>query len=121
MAEGKSNPVSRQESLKGADLKVVSPLGEVTVEEVTMVPRLDTLEGKTSCFTWNGSFKSNVTLPVIADSLLKKYPTVKVIPYIEMPRAYRAPAPGTTSPEREGLVAAFKEKGCDAVISGNGG
>lgn len=121
MAEEKSNPVSRQESLKGADLKVVSPLGEVTVEEVTMVPRLDTLEGKTICLTWNGSFKSNVTLPVIAELLLKKYPTVKVIPYTEMPRAFKAPAPGTTSPGRIALAAAFKEKGCDAVISGNGG
>ncbi len=51
MAKEKPNPVSRQESLKDADLKVVSPLGEVTIEEGTMAPRLDTLEGKTICLT----------------------------------------------------------------------
>lgn len=121
MAKEKSNQVSKQESLKGADFKVVSPLGEETVEEVTMVPRLDTLEGKTICLTWNGSFKSNVTLPIIAELLSKKYPTAKVIPYTEMPRSFRAPAPGTITSEREALAATFKEKGCNAVISGNGG
>ena len=102
-------------------MKVVSPLGEVTIEERTMVPRLDTLEGKTICLTWNGSFKSNLTFSVIAQLLSEKYPTVKVIPYTEMPRSLKAPPPGTTSPERAALVNAFKEKGCDAVISGNGG
>jgi hypothetical protein len=121
MAKAKNSPVSSQESLKDASLKVVSPLGEVTVEEQNMVPRLDMLEGKTICFTWNRSFKSNVTLSVIAESLLKKYPTAKVIPYTEMPRSFKAPAPGTTSPEQIALATAFKEKGCDAVISGNGG
>jgi len=121
MAKEKSNPVSRREFLKDTDLKVVSPLGEVTVEEGTMASRLDTLEGKTICLIWNGSFKSNVTLNVIAELLSKKYPTVKVIPYNEMPRSFKAPAPGTTSPEQIALAAAFKEKGCDAVISGNGG
>jgi len=117
----KPDTASRRESLKGADLKVVSPLGEVTVEEGTMAPRLDTLEGKTICMTWNGSFKSNVTLTVIAELLSKKYPTIKVIPYTEMPRSFKVPAPGTTSPEQTTLAATFKENGCDAVISGNGG
>ncbi|OGO20147.1 MAG: hypothetical protein A2144_12260 [Chloroflexi bacterium RBG_16_50_9] len=121
MAQEKSNPVSRQESFNDAGFKVVSPLGEGTVEEAAMVPRLDTLEGKTICMTFNRAFKSNITLPVIAEQLLKKYPTIKVIPYTEMPVALRAPAPGTITPERTALEAALKEKGCDAVISGNGG
>jgi hypothetical protein len=121
MAIEKSNQVSRQEFLKDSHLKVVSPLGEVTIEERTMVPRLDTLDSKTICLLWNGSFKSSLTLSVIAELLIKKYPTVKVIPYTEMPRSFKAPAPGTITPERVALAATFKEKGCDAVISGNGG
>lgn len=121
MVKENSNSVSRRESLEGADFKVVSPLGEVTVDEGTMASRLNTLEGKAICLTWNGSFKSNVTLSVIAELLSKKYPTVKVIPYTEMPRSFKAPAPGTTSPEQITLTNAFKENGCDAVISGNGG
>jgi hypothetical protein len=121
MAKAKSNPVAGQESFNDAVFKVVSPLGDVTLEETAMVPRLDTFDGKTICMTWNRSFKSNVTLPVIAEQLSKKYPTIKIVPFTEMPVAVRVHAPGIATPERTALEAALKEKGCDAVISGNGG
>lgn len=121
MAEKKSSPVSEQAFPKNAALKVVSPLGDETVEEITMAPRLDSLEGKTICLVANGSFKSNVTLSVIADLLSKKYATSKVIPYTDMPRSFKAPPPGTMTTERTALEAVFREKGCDAVITGNGG
>lgn len=121
MAIDKSNSISRQEFLKTPELKVVSPQGETTVEEITMAPRLDTLDGKTICLIWNSAFKSNVTLSVIAESLKNKYPTAKVIPFTQMPPSSKAPAPGATHPEQVALVEALKQKGCDAVISGNGG
>jgi hypothetical protein len=113
MAEGKSN--------KDAGFKVVSPMGDVVVEDTPMAPRPDTLDGKTICLTWNVSFRADVTLSVIAELLSKKYPNARVIPYNEMPDSYKAPPPGTTNPEKEAMVAAFKAYGCDAVISGNGG
>ena len=121
MATKKTNSVSRQAPSKDSPKKVLGPLGDETVEDITMAPRLDSLEGKTICLVANGSFKSNVTLSVIAELLSKKYPTAKLIPYTEMPRSFKAPAPGTTTKERTALEAAFREKGCDAVITGNGG
>ena len=121
MADDRSNPVSGQESHKDIDFKVVSPLGEVVVEDTPMANRPDTLKGKTVCLTWNASFRADVTLSAIADLLRKKYPGVKVIPYNEMPESFKAPPPGTTTPERDALVAAFKKEDCDAIISGNGG
>jgi hypothetical protein len=121
MAGKKSNPVSEQEFPKNAALKVVSPLGDETVEEITMAPRLDSLEGKTICLVANGSFKSNVTLSVIAKLLSKTFTTAKVIPYTDMPKSFNAPPPGTKTKERTTLESAFREKGCDAVITGNGG
>jgi hypothetical protein len=121
MAEDKSNPVSGQKSVKDAEFKVVSPLGEATVKQITMVPRLDTLEGKTICSVKNNSFKSWVTGPLYEKLLTEKYPTVKVIPNTEMPIASKAPAPGKTDERTDAMIAAFKEKGCDAVIVGNGG
>jgi hypothetical protein len=121
MVGNKSNPVSGQKSIKDTDFKVVSPLGEVVVEDTPMAPRLDTLDGKTVCFTWNAAFRADVTLSAVADLLQKKYPKVKVIPYTEMPESFKAPPPGTTTPEREALEAAFKKEDCDAIISGNGG
>jgi len=121
MAEKQFDQGSNERSSKNTSLKVLSPLGDKTVEDITMAPRLDSLEGKTICLVANGSFKSNVTLSVIAELLSKQYPTAKLIPYTEMPRSFKAPAPGTTTAERTALEAAFKEKACDAVISGNGG
>ena len=101
--------------------KVVRPTGDEAVKMITQAPRLDTLEGKTICMAINGSFKSYVTSPVIEDLIRKKYPSLKVIPAAEMPRSRRAPAAGTTDPGTDAMIAALKQKGCQAVISGNGG
>ncbi len=101
--------------------KVVRPTGDVVVQMITQAPRLDTLEGKTICLAINGSFKSYVTSPVIENLIRQKYPTSKVIPAAEMPRSQKAPASGTTTPQTDAMIAALKQKGCQAVISGNGG
>ena len=101
--------------------EVVSPLGEREIKWINMAPRLDTLEGKTICEIWNESFKANITFPVISELLRKKYPGVKIVSYTDMPRHHMIENPGVTNAESEVLIAALKEKGCDAVISGNGG
>jgi hypothetical protein len=100
---------------------VVSPIGESTVKMTAMAPRLDTLAGKTVCMVWNSAFKSNVTLPAIGEVLKKQYPGAKIVPYTEMPNAFLPEPPGTPRKQSEALQALYKEKGCDAVISGNGG
>lgn len=101
--------------------KVVSPLGESAVKMIAMAPRLDTLAGKTVCMVWNGAFKSHVTLPAIGESLKKQYPDVKIVSYTDMPEAFMPEPPGAPRKQSEALQALYKEKGCDAVISGNGG
>ena len=93
---------------------VVSPVGEQTVEMIQMARRLDTLSNKTVCMVSNSAFKVNVTMPVIAEALQKSQPGLKVVPYTQMSSAYS----GT---RWEALPAEFRSKGCDAVISGNGG
>ena len=100
---------------------VVSPLGDYTVKMFTMVPRLNTLTGKTVCMVWNHAFKADVTLPAIGEALKKQYPGVKIVPFTDMPVASLPEPPGAPRNESEALQAAFKEKGCNAVISGNGG
>jgi hypothetical protein len=86
-----------------------------------MAPRLDTLAGKTVCLVWNRSFKADVTLPAIAEALKKQYPGIKIVPYTAMPDAPTPELVGTPRTASEALQAAFKAKGCDAVIGGNGG
>ena len=100
---------------------VVSPLGESTVKMTAMAPRTETLAGKTVCMVWNSAFKSDVTLPVIGEALKKQYPGVKIVPYTDMPNAFLPEPPGTPTKQSEALQALYRKKGCDAVISGNGG
>jgi hypothetical protein len=115
------NAAAQKESNSSAVFKVVRPIGDITVKPITQPPRLGTLNGKTVCMVINGSFKSWVVAPVIEDLLKKKYPTIKVVPFSEMPRSQKAPAVGTTTPETDALIAALKKNSCQAVITGNGG
>ena len=101
-------------------LEVVSPLGRDTVAPSAAAPRLDILNGKTLCEIWNGVFKGDVTFPIIRRLLQDRYPALKVIPYTDFPHA-----PGSDNPARQRELAQeiarlAREKGCDAIISGNG-
>lgn len=100
--------------------EVLSPLGEPTVAGVASAPRLSDWRGKTICEISNGLFRSDVSFPLIRELLRKRYPDIKVIPYSEFPIQDRR---GTTEQlHRNTDVAAALaiQKGCDAVISGNG-
>jgi hypothetical protein len=98
---------------------VVSPLGETTVQMIEMARRLDTLSNKTVCMVSNNSFKVDVTNPAIAKALQKSYPGLKVVPHAEMPYT-ELPGARPGAPW-ETFAGEFRSKGCDAVISGNGG
>jgi hypothetical protein len=101
---------------------VVSPLGDPVVKVIAMVPRLDTLDGKTVCMVWNHSFQADITLPAIGESLKEKYPDIKIIPYTEIDSAIQAAGRENPSAEEAAILqAVLKEKGCAALISGNGG
>ncbi len=101
-------------------LSVVSPAGLEAVAIKLSSPRLDDLNGKTVGELWNGVFKGDVTFPAIRKLLQDRYPRLNIIPYTEFPHR-----PGNDHPkeqwERARHAAALaKEKGCDALISGNG-
>jgi hypothetical protein len=101
---------------------VVSPLGDPVVKMITMVPRHDTLDGKTVCMVWNHAFQADITLPAIGESLKEKYPDIKIIPYTEIDAAIQAAGRENPSAEEAAILqAVLKEKGCVALISGNGG
>ncbi len=101
--------------------EVVSPLGEPVVEMITMAPRLDTLEGKTIGELWNGGFRGDESFPIIEKMLRERYPNVKLIPYAEFSLSTIASFyPEKKEKTLEALRAQLKEKGCDAVITGNG-
>ena len=101
---------------------VVSPLGDPVVKMITMGPRLETLAGKTVCMVWNEAFKADVTLPAIGESLKEKYPDITIIPHTEIAAAVQAVLREDPSAEEAAILrAVLQEKGCEALISGNGG
>ena len=101
-------------------LQVLSPAGLAVVAPGGSARRIDSLDGKTVGEVWNGVFKGDFTFPIIRKLLLAKYPRLKIIPYTEFPHL-----PGSDHPARQRELARriaviAQEKGCDAVISGNG-
>jgi len=99
---------------------VVSPIGFPLVKPTAAAKRLDSLEGKVIGELWNGDFKGDVTYPIIRKLLQKRYPTLRIIPFTEFPHTHVSDDP-TKQRERANQFASLaKEKGCDAVMSGNG-
>lgn len=101
-------------------LEVVSPAGFSAAEISSAAPRIDDLNGRTVCEIWNGVFKGDVTFPIIRKLLKRKYPGVKIVPYTEF---YHLPGTDVPAQQRalaQQMVAAALEKGCDALITGNG-
>ena len=101
-------------------MDVVSPVGLQVVETEHIAPRLTDLNGKTIGEVWNGVFKGDVTFPSIRAALLARYPRVRIVPFTEFPYVKGADNPTAQRERARHIAALAKEKGCDAVISGNG-
>lgn len=103
-----------------AGYAVVSPVGRGTVEMIKQAPRLKTLEGKTIALV-GVSFMTKITQAEIKRLILAEYPKAKVILQDEIAYCGVFPAPGVRRKSNEEFRVALKERGVDAVISGNGG
>ena len=100
---------------------VISPTGSESVKKTTLAPRLDTLNGKTVCEVWNEDFKGDIMFPMYRELLRERFPDVKIAPYTELPSAVLKGTPTYQREVLQQIIASAKEKGCDALISGNGG
>ena len=101
-------------------LDVVSPVGLQVVKSGQTAPRLPDLNGKTIGEVWNGVFKGDVTFPLIRKALQERYPRARIVPYSEFPYLKGADHPAAQRERASRIATLAKEKGCDAVISGNG-
>ena len=99
---------------------VVSPLGLEVVQRKSTAPRLGDLNGKIVGEVWNGVFKGDVTFPLIRNALRERYPRLQIIPFGEFPHLKGADDPAAQRSRASHIAALAREKGCDAVISGNG-
>jgi hypothetical protein len=100
---------------------VISPEGLQIGEKKNVSQHMDTIEGKTICEVYNNHFKGEQMFHIYRQLFKEKFAGVKVIPYDEFPIVYVGADPASQRKTAKEIAALAKEKGCDAVISGNGG
>ena len=93
---------------KSFRLEVISPVIQRAITAKN-ADRLNTLDGKTICEGWKG-WRSDITFPVIRDSLQQRFPNTRFIPY-----------PKFNDVPESHIIDELKKMGCDAVLIGNGG
>ncbi len=101
--------------------EVISPVGIETKKPENVSTRVGSLDGKTVCETWNQDFKGDFMFPLYRELLKERYRDIRFIPYTEFPVS---PLTGSPKYQREvakKIAQMAKEKGCDVMISGNGG
>ena len=101
-------------------LAVISPLGVQVVDQKTISPRLPDLAGKTVGEIWNGVFKGDATFPVLREMFRRRFPDMKIVPYTEFPFFPGDDRPHAQQEVARQIAALAQEKGCDAIVSGNG-
>lgn len=93
-------------------LEVLNPCGVVGSPKGEFAPRLPDLNGKTICMLSNSLGEADRTFPAIRESLLKRFPTAKVIPHTEFPQ-------GGDRIDSDEIIEIIKNRGGQAVIVGN--
>ena len=110
---------------KGASVKeivgVISPAGLPLGGARNISPPLDTLDGKTIGEVYNNHFKGELMFQTYRRLFSEKFRGVKVIPYTEFPIVYVGGDPASQKKIAREIAAIAREKGCDALITGNGG
>jgi hypothetical protein len=102
-------------------LSVISPVGAEAVEPKNLAKRLDTLNGKVVAEVWNEDFKGDIMFPIYRELLKERFPDVKIVPYTDIPLASLKGTPKYQREVLDTIIAALRDKGADAVNTGNGG
>jgi hypothetical protein len=100
---------------------VISPEGLPLGATRNISRHLDTLEGKTIGEVYNNHFKGELMFHTYRRLFKEKYGGVKIIPYDEFPTVYVGGDPASQKKIAREIAAIAKAKGCDALITGNGG
>ena len=107
--------------MSGQEVGVISPLGLPRTQSQGIAPRLESLAGKTVGEVYNHHFKGDQMFGLYRELLKQRFPGVRIVPYTELPASYVGGDTATHRRVAQEVAAAAKEKGCDALITGNGG
>lgn len=100
---------------------VISPEGLTLGATKNISQHMDTLDGKTIGEVYNNHFKGELMFHTYRRLFKEKFAGVKIIPYDEFPIVYVGGDPASQKKVAKAIAAMAKEKGCDALITGNGG
>jgi len=103
------------------EIGVISPLGLPGTPNQAIAPRLDSLAGKTIGEVYNHHFKGDQMFALYRQLLKQRYPGVRIVPYTELPASFVGGDSAYHRRVAQEVAARAKEKGCDALITGNGG
>ena len=101
--------------------RVISPEGLPLAASNALSPHIDSLEGKTIGEVYNNHFKGELMFQTYRQLFKEKFPGVKVVPFTEFPRVFVGGDPVSQKRTAREIAALAKERGCDAIITGNGG
>ena len=102
-------------------MKVVSPEGLPVSAAGEVSPPLGDLSGMTIGEVYNNHFKGELMFRTYRRLFEEKYPGVKIIPYDQFPIVYVGGDAASQKRVAKEIAALAKEKGVDAIITGNGG
>ena len=100
---------------------VISPEGLPLGTTKNIAPHLGTLDGKTIGEVYNNHFKGELMFETYRRLFREKYKNVKIIPFTEFPIVYVGGDAESQKKIAKEIAALAKEKGVDAIITGNGG
>ena len=101
--------------------EVISPEGLPREATKGLSPHLDTLEGKTIGEVYNNHFKGELMFQTYRRLFKARFPGVRVIPFSEFPTVFVGGDPDSQKKTARDIALLAKERGCDAIITGNGG
>jgi hypothetical protein len=102
-------------------LKVISPEGLPLGATGRVSRPLDTLKGKTIGEVYNNHFKGELMFQTYRRLFEEKYPGIRIIPFDQFPIVYVGGDAASQKRIAKEIAAIAKAKGCDAIITGNGG
>lgn len=102
-------------------LAVISPEGLPQGGTAGLSRHLDSLDGKTIGEVYNNHFKGELMFRTYRRLFGEKFKGVKSVPFDEFPIVYVGGDPATQKKTAKEVARLAKERGCDALITGNGG
>lgn len=102
-------------------MRVISPEGLPLGATGSVSPPLHDLAGKTIGEVYNNHFRGELMFQTYRRLFQEKYPGVRIIPFHEFPTVYVGGDAASQKKTAKEIAALAKAKGCDALISGNGG